>query len=136
MPRGSGTRFVEWTHDGTFSDNYFTPEPVGSYTTYTVLYGNTPGKFTFQEAGSDLESVDAQFTPDEGQQYGEIQTLASQMPGGYNSNAHEVFSDAHIYASGAWGLFNGAVTSGDPNYFKHDRASNQYLQIWDSACAS
>lgn len=126
--------FVEWTHDGTFSDKYFTAEPVGSYTTYSVLYSPSTDVFTFQVANDTVETVGAQFTPDTGEQYGETQTLASQMPGGYNSGSHEVFSNAHIYARGQWVEFNGIGNSTDSTYFKQDRSSNQYFQIWDSAC--
>lgn len=135
-PGGARYTFTQWTHDNTFSENDFSPQSVGSYTYYTTLYNNTPGKFTFQVAGSTIDTETAAFTPNEGEIYGEENTLASQMPGGYNSNAHEVFSDANIYLNGAYQAFSGTADPGNTTYFGNSKTSSQYDMVWDKACAS
>lgn len=128
-----GTRYTFTAYDNGSGQimHLFAPYATNQYTYYTTLYGNVPGKFTFQANGTTLENVPAGFVPNEGQVYGEIKTLASQMPGGYASV--ERFDDTWIYYSGAWRAFNGSH-SPPSSYFGNNVSSTTAIQIWDNAC--
>lgn len=130
---GGRNTFDEWTHDGTFTQHTFPPEPQDQYTTYTVLYGYQPGDFTFQLADKTIDTAAADFTPNEGQQYGELWTKASQMPG--STTGHEDFNDSHIYYGGIWQGFDGTQDNGGhPQWFGNSYENSESLDIWDVDC--
>lgn len=134
-----GTRytFVQWTTSpNNWQTKFWNPQSTGSYTYYSTLYNNTPGDFTFQVAGSTIDQETASYTQNEAEIDGEIDTLADQMPGGYNSNAHEVFSDSNIYLNAAWQAFSGTVTNSNSTYFGNSNTSSTYDMAWDKACSS
>ena len=113
-------------------------QSLGAYPHYTVLFNNTPGKFTFKVNGNPWPSanytVNAPWVPNNGQIYGEIQNNNSQMPG-TTSDAMGIF-DAHIYYSGSWTNFNSA--NGDTDDFARWPYDGPYfgttLYIWDADC--
>ena len=126
--------FVQWTVG---PGQYITPhlpaaEPVNAYTYYTVLWNYEPGKFTFYAAGRRLEGVNASFTPNQGENFGEIKTLASQMPGGYSNP--EYFSDTHVWYANAWRNFDGSVFITHFGYHSAVRIGTTDLGIHDKAC--
>ncbi len=130
-----GVRYtvIQWTIGPNNSrTKYLSPQSVGSTTTYTVLYNNTPGDFTFQLNGATVDKETASFGPTTGDNFGEIQTLADQMPGA--SQAQEVFSNAHIYVGG-WQPFSG-TSQNDLPIFKVNVLSSTQTNIWDSACTT
>ncbi len=130
-----GTRhtFVQWSiSPGVERTKWFTPEPDGTYTTYTTLYGNTAGDFTF-EFGSTKDLETASFTPNDAQNEGEVGTLADQMPGGYDTS--EVFKGTEAYIGG-WQAFSGNVVNQDSIDFGNTTASSTETIIWDWACAN
>jgi hypothetical protein len=105
---------------------------------YTVMYNNTPGKFTFQVDSSAWPysgyQVNAPWAPSMGQMYAELQNYNSQMPG-TSSDAMGMF-DSHIYYSSSWSTFNGP--SGDTDDFSIWPYDGPYygttLYIWDADC--
>lgn len=60
--------------------------------------------------------------------------LPDQMPGGYNSDSHEVLSDSHVYPKGGWQEFSGSVYNSDSAYFGNNDTSSTYDMIWDKSC--
>lgn len=133
-PYGVRYTFIQ-TYDGSGSPNteFFAPEATNTYTTYTMLYGNTPGGFTYEWAGNVRQSF-ATFVPNQGQIFGETHTLADQMPGGYsNPYYYENFYNSHIYYSGGWRAYSGTVTDYSSDYgYQVDSSYN--MDIWDKAC--
>lgn len=131
---GTRSTFVQWTTSpGHWSTKFWTPQSVGSYSYYTTLYGNTPGDFTFEVNGSTIDKETASFTPNDAQNYGEIHTLADQMPGGYNAN--EVFKATNVYIGG-WQSFSGTSTNSSSTYFGESNVSSTQRNIWDWACST
>lgn len=129
-----GTRktFVQWTTSpGVTQTKYFNPQPTGQSTYYTVLYNNTPGKFTFQVNNSTITTETATFSPDSAQISGETKTLASQMPGGVYSG--EVFGDSHIYL-GSWSNFSGSNFVTNTTYHGIGGSGGLQRNTWDWAC--
>lgn len=110
--------FAQWTIAGIY--NYpvkiVRPNPDPHLNTlryYTVLYNYVPGKFTFQYNGQ-TQNIDprADFVPTRGATAGEIDTLASQMPGG---TADPMWmADSHIWYGNAWRDFNGVYYDWEP----------------------
>lgn len=101
-----------------------------------VLYGNTPGQFTFYANGTLEGSHCTCFTPDAGEIYGEIHSKSDQMPGGSSLSAHEQLYSDHLYYSGGWNDFNGNTTTDLPGVFVVSWIGTQQIQIWDNACSS
>jgi len=132
-PYGVRYTFVQWTPSaGQFQTHFWTPaQPVGQSTYYTTLWNYTPGKFTFQVASSTIDTETAAFTPNDGQAFGEINTLASQMPGALY--APEDFSNTNWWVSG-WSAFNGSPYDSSTTYFNIAKYSSTHLQIGDKAC--
>jgi len=63
---------------------YEPARPVDTYTYYTVYFYQYLGIFRFVYGGTDWpDQVPATFVPTRGSIFGEIDSLASQMPGGY-----------------------------------------------------
>lgn len=121
----------------TTRDSADAPQPVGSYPYYTVLYNNTPGKFTFEVGGAAFPwsgyQVTAGFAPNQTSISAEVQDQANQMPG-RTSDALGFFG-AQKYKSGSWGNFNGSVLPGRPSWAAYDGpyyGTTHY--IWDTAC--
>jgi hypothetical protein len=77
-----------------------TPEPLGTYTYYTVLWSNEPDSFTFYVNGQRVAKWRAPFVPNFAIAVGEIHSTLSQMPG--DATVPEVFSDVHVFRNGAW----------------------------------
>ena len=131
-----GTRytFVQWTTSpNRWQTKFWNPQSTGAYTYYTTLYNNQPGKFSFQVSGSTIDAENASFTPNQAQNLGEIQTLADQMPGGYNNN--EVFKSTNVYIGG-WQAFSGSNYNSNGSYFGLNSVSSTQRNIWDWACSS
>jgi hypothetical protein len=129
--------FTEYTtSDGNWHRKLFSAYSIGSVHRYTTLFGNKPGQFSMWIDGVDRDDEPAQFTPNHGENFGEIHTLDDQMPGGYNS--HETFRNTQIYYSGAWHAFAGTGSINPPGPFHYSTSdSGQYkLDIWDAACSS
>jgi hypothetical protein len=134
-PGGDRRTFVQWTKSGDFFEEHYVAQPVNTFTTYTVLWNNTPGKFTFRVNGSTIDTEDAGFAPNEGQLYGEIHSLWDQMPGALNN--HENFYNSHIYfGTNGWHNFNGSNHNTGSNYFGNSRHNDTDTDIWDKACSS
>jgi hypothetical protein len=130
-PHGARYVFTETFDRNGDNVRYFSPEPINSQSYYTVLFNNTPGEFTFEVNGSVIDVSTAQFTPNDGQNYGETHSLADQMPGGYNQN--EYFSNTHIWYSGAWHNFSGTPHN-DSSHYGDSKPSSTEMLIWDWAC--
>lgn len=108
-PYGHRYTFVQWTPTvGRAQTHFYSSLPEGQSSYYTVLYNNTPGQFTFQAGGNTVDRESASFTPNGAQEFGEINTLASQMPGAFY--APEDFSNTELV--GVWcmaGIQRGAL---------------------------
>jgi hypothetical protein len=113
------------------------PYPEGSYIYYTVLYNNTPGKFTFQVNGSWFPysgySVTASWSPVYGEIAGETQSRRSQMPGNV-SDSMGIY-DGHISISGVWQNFNGSQILTDSSIHAADGPYyGTTVWVWDKRC--
>jgi hypothetical protein len=95
-------------------------------------FGNTHGYFTFRYDNVAIDLEPADFTPDDGQQFGENQTSANQMAGANFS--HEVFSNAQIYI-GLWSTFSGTVAS-NKAYYGASSSSYTHMETWDTYCST
>jgi hypothetical protein len=137
-PYGSRGTFDQWTsRDGkSITGNvWYGGYPVGQHTFYTMLYNNPPGYFSFEANGTLYDQPAATFTPTGVQNYGEIATEASQMPGGYNSP--EDFAATNWWINGrGWIALNGAPNSYNYNYWGNSKSSSTDLTSWDWACSS
>ena len=121
-------------------------EPINDQTYYNVLKSYTPGNFTFiadnvTQATSWQYNVpfttEPAFTVYQGQIFGEIHTLADQMPGGVDNP--ESFANSHILVtpsggSAAWVAYNGNPGDSNTSYFNIAKYSSTLLQIDDKAC--
>jgi hypothetical protein len=123
--------FTQWTKNNTWYTNFWSPQPVNTYTYYTVLWDNLP-RWTFQVGGTTISQVSASFSPNASQVMGEIHTLASQMPGG--SGLNEWFSDTHLWTN-QWIAYDGTPT-GDQTYWVSGKYSSTGDWTYDKACSS
>jgi hypothetical protein len=136
LQMSSGTRYtvVQWTDtSGVAHQKTFSPQPVGAYTYYTVLYDNPTGHMSFQVNNSTIDTENNQFMPTVGLVEGAINTLASQMPGGVYGG--EVFADSHIYVYG-WAALGGTDFNSSSSYFGIADVSSLQTNIWDKSCSS
>jgi hypothetical protein len=117
----------------------------GANYTYTVLYNNTAGDFTFQVNGSDWTSPSKSpfsFTPDEAQTEGEIHTFASQMAGGnsYPEDFQNTYwwlpSPASNWETYYSGTYSTAAENDSNSAFNYANINSTESQISDSACSS
>ncbi len=134
--------FAEWTTQLNNLDSAvqvlstYSPT-VGVWDYYTVLYNNTPGKFTFRHEGVDLITpVTAAFIPTQGQSLAETHSRKSQMAGGYNSSSHEQLSDVRIWYNNGWKVFNGTRGVTEPGIHEASIWSTTRVDTWDKACAN
>jgi hypothetical protein len=139
----SGLRqtFVEYALcDGTFTDVYGDPFTLGTYTGYRVQLDNVGGNYVDFYAGGSLwaNNVPQYVVPDSAQQMAEVQTIASQMPGG--SSNREDFQAATIDYGGTRYSFVGTLVnewgSGVGGDFRLHKVSGQEIQVWDSVCTT
>lgn len=127
--------FTQYTDSsGHWYTTFWSPKATNTYTYYTTLWNNTPGKFTFQVAGSTVQTVTAAFSPDASQIMGEIHSLASQMPGGSGSSYHEWFTDSHVWTT-SWIAYDGTST-GNQTYWTSVKSSSTADYTYDKACSS
>lgn len=118
---------------------YGDPQPLGTYPYYSVLYNNVPGYFTFFVNG--FEIVDwrhySDFVPTYATISGEINTLATQMPGGYNTS--EGFFDVNVWQGQWWpyDFFHPRVfpVNDNPSEFGQLAVSQTQAYIWDWRCS-
>jgi hypothetical protein len=132
--------FTQWTHDETFSENDW-PGDVspGQTTRYQVYFeGYAFGNWLFYRSGSLIDAEGPEFIPTSAYVSGEINNLASQMPGGSSSNSvHEVFSNmGYMQPANTWGNFGGSATNPYSQYFGNYYNTTNWLAIWDKACSS
>jgi hypothetical protein len=148
MQWASGARhtMVMWHNPGggysyTYTDP---PKAVNTYSSYEVLYNNTPGYLTFYVAGTNVYSVANFFVPSEAQVYGETHSFHSQMPGGHQSSLYYEDFLSSQYWLGSWKTFlpGAQIYDVDQNgyseslYFGHTNpSSGGNLSIWDWDCA-
>jgi hypothetical protein len=138
----SGTKyrdtFTQWTHDYTYSSNFwFGDVSAGQTTRYQVYFeGVGFGNWEFWRNGSLIDGEGPEFIPTSAYVSGEITNLASQMPGGSGSNYHEVFSNiGYMQPAGSWGNFNGSPSNPYSGYFGNYYNWSNWDAIWDKACA-
>lgn len=118
---------------------FFSPQPVGSYTNYKVVQAYSSNQlFVYYYVNSGfIEQEPVQFGVYRSTADSEINTLASQMPGGYSSNSvHEVFSNANVLVNGTWQAMGGSNVNYNPTYFGVTSTSSTYHMTWDKACAT
>ncbi len=145
--------WIEWPFSGrnnfyTWTDRYGTqvqpqiwgplgvPFPLNSYHYYTTLHDvNIPGKFSFYVDGQfwDLKYLDWQ--PNEAELFGEIDTAASQLGGGYGYPMYA--NDIAVWYYGTWQrptLNVSATNWGYAGVFRYGSGSGQTFAIWDQYC--
>ena len=108
---------------------------ANSYSYYTVLHNRqNPGTLTFQLNGTTFKTVSnvVQWVPRYSNAYGQIGTLANQMPGGYSNLS--TFHDTTLWYNGSWQPFAGSTYSSDPQKFGAIADGYKGASIWDYAC--
>jgi hypothetical protein len=126
--------FVQWT-DGPDSANtlWFPAQTVGTLTEYRVVYNPIPSlTFDFYVNQSVVATQWATFTPTQGQVYGEISSLANQMPGSVGQ--HELFGGNYVMYGNNWSAFNGVHAPG--GQFGYYFGTTSLFEIWDPKCQS
>jgi hypothetical protein len=125
---GPETVFTEYNDNG-FPDYHEYPMPTLWSAEFKVLYGNTPGKFTYYVNGTLEGSNNIGFTPNEGEIFSELQSKSDQIFG--ESSNHLRFWNSHVYF-GQWLPFNGTPTNqGQNSNWTYSFISTYELQIWD-----
>jgi hypothetical protein len=123
--------FTEWNAPTGFDYEEF-PMVGGNPVEFKVLYGNTPGRFTYYAGGVYKWSNDATFTPNDGQNYGELQAQSDQMLGAKQN--HVVLSNVHLYFSAGWKNFDGSSSSSNSSWWGSHKDSSVQNEIWDNVC--
>jgi hypothetical protein len=133
---GPITGFAEYNDTGINGHQYQEFSIPGSWPVeFKVLYGNTPGQFTFYANGTKEMSHCTCFTPIDSQMNGELQSQSDQMLGGWNGN-HMVFANAHIYLGG-WQAYSGTQDSSNQSIWGNTiDPSGLRADIWDWACGT
>ncbi len=111
------------------------PQPLRAQTYYAVLYDPTTRYLTFQINGATVHHPQVGWVPNVVKMSGEINTLASQMPGGYGD--HMVWRDTHVWYSGGWQTPRwGDWTTWNEGsaYFANWPHDYSDLDIWDWSC--
>lgn len=133
---GSRYTFVQYKY-GTGPTDYDTffygADPTGSYSDYLTLYDPQAAQFDFYDNGIYLMSEPAEWIPNSAQVFGEIHTLADQMPGGYYDPDN--FSDTLWQVGSTAYDFNGVPVNYSSTYFNNAKYSSTDLQIGDQSCA-
>lgn len=132
--------YFEWVDGaGILHGNYDSvPVPAdGTSERWDVLYGICGATcFSFQINGQDRHYVSGLgWTPTIGEFWGEIQSSASQMPGGYNNAANWFYTKLRLY--GTWASFDGTlywIPSWTTGWFGAIKWSAQTYSIWDKYC--
>lgn len=105
---------------------------VNTYTEYKVLWNNACSHcISLYAAGTRLWVDTITWTPTIGEVFGEILTLASQMPGA--GSYYEDFSNSHVF-QGGWRAFSGQVGDDNTSYFGYQYNGTLDFKIWDSDC--
>lgn len=129
----------------TWTDHYGTqvqPQRAGpafelnSYHYYTTLYDvNIFGKFSFYIDGGWISTRYLGWQPNEAELSGEIDTAASQMPGGWGYP--DYFGDIAIWHNGGWQRPTLGYLPSNPYYFAlfiWGSGSGQSIGIYDHYC--
>lgn len=141
-PNWASVGWIEWAYDvrstitqyttpGVYNSVYYPAQPLGQSTEYRVEYW---GYFAFSVNGVFLGNAPATWVPNQARAWGEISTLANQMPGAYNNN-YEWFSLTYLNHGGGWQPFWGINTNDDPTKFGLYVTDPYYqFRIWDKSC--
>jgi hypothetical protein len=127
--------FVQYTPVDEFQGlvtAYFPARPLGLSSEYKVL--KRGDAFQFYGDGISYGAGTVSWTPNEAHLGGEIRTLASQMPGGYN-NSYEWYSLSDVeLGMDNWQSFAGVLSW--PTYGEFGSATTSPYQhrIWDWSC--
>jgi len=137
----NGTRntFTEYGQNGSIpTTNWYPPFPINAQKWYKMVFDPDVNGYYFY-ANSELYqfSTNLGIHPDGVENYSEIHTRASQMPGGSLNSETFYGAEGRIHG-GVWGDFNGYV---DEQYtFTDSIPSNgeiaSYLVSWDTACVN
>jgi hypothetical protein len=135
----SGARHVfdEWTDNSSPPRTFRSvgaPFAVGGFTPYEVLWQPSTQRLEAYAGGAFFDSHVRYFTIRRADEFGEIHSKASQMPGG--TNQHEQFTAAYVQnLNGQQYDFAGTTYSSDP-VFKNANASSRREDVWDGQCTT
>lgn len=137
---GSRYTFVERgsTVQNNYTDYYFDPYSINSLIPYEIDFSpNSGDEYDFFANGVLIQSLYlSNFqNPNEVQLYAELQTKASQMPGGYNNTAS--MSDGQLRYDTSWHTLAAAINP-PPSFAGITPSSGtaDHWHIWDDACAN
>lgn len=119
---------------------FLSPQPEGQLTYYQVER-NIAGQWDFRLNGYAvlLPNPVSHFVPNMGSIAGEINSLASQMPGGYSNYNYEWLDSSQLEFGGAWQPFHGElyITPGGATHFGNYVLNSDYtIGIYDKKCPS
>lgn len=124
---GPETAFSEYNAGPFTFDHYEFAMPTLWSAEFKVLWGNTPGKITMYVNGALKRTDNAGFTPNEGEQFSEVQDWDNQGFG--DASNHLRIWNSHIYVCG-WGGFAGSAFTSNSSHWQNQWIS--YSEIWDT----
>jgi hypothetical protein len=134
---GTRTSFIQWTDAaGNFWTRHYSPAALGTTPNYETIYDKVNTDWIWERNNTVLHTTNAVWQPATIQIYGEINTRASQMPGGVNN--HVALKEAHYIPNNGNQWLDMASLPGATDAVIHAAAklSNEYYEIWDKACGS
>lgn len=136
---GSRYTFAEWDNGYGWTKQERSPDATGTYSYYEVDWtGGTNPWFLFVIDGSQWfgQPLSPAWTPNAAEIMGEVQSSASQMPGGYST--HEQFLNRNINFGAGWQSFGGddynSDSSAHPNWYATNWVDAWTDKVWDQAC--
>jgi hypothetical protein len=134
--------YFEYTWDGQGGWDRIDDAPPFSWIntthTFTVLFNNPkPGEYTMEmDNGTTGEKyyTFSDFTPNNGQAYGETHSAADQMAGGYNNK--ETFRNEHVWLPNQGWVPAALYAWKSSSWYGYDKPNATDENIWDGACAN
>jgi hypothetical protein len=139
---GNRYEYFEWTYNNNGSWYRIDDPPpsnwINSTHNFTVLFNNpNAGEYTLYMDGGTPQKyyTYSDFTPNNGQAYGETHSAADQMAGGYNN--HETFRNEHVWLPGSgWGAANLYAFASNTNWYGNSKPNGTDEDIWDWYCSN
>lgn len=145
-PGGYRYIYFEWTYNNNGSwtrtdDNPQNPSNwINTTHNFTVLFNNpNSGEYTlYMDSGYPQKYYTySDFTPNNGQAYGETHSAADQMAGGYNN--HETFRSEQVWLPGSgwvWANLNAWSSNTSPGWYSYSKPNGSDEDIWDQKCSN
>jgi hypothetical protein len=138
LQQAGGTRYnftESSTQSGGFQQRMLSPSSLGSSPAYKITYSASTFYYFVDGTSVDTDSVPG-WGGCEGQTFGEVTSLANQMPGGYNSHEPITSDQVRRNDTNTWYYMDGNTSTERSDLFGTAKVSSTRVEIWDKACAS